>query len=304
MKKGFFFLMLLASAAFTSNVNASRQKFEPSAALMGFLNSIKAAGVSPAATSEKFRALPHEEQMKLCLEVMDPGFPDLTGSLSIGTFKRNALTNYCQTLEPEKLSKDIGKIQEHQVPRLKDYELQHQEVGKIKTPPVTEAASSSGPSSQPRVIKKIVIPEHLLVDDKKSQADALARVQEALAEVERQSSREDHAMQEKIKEIQNSMKTAHEDYDSMSAIVAALREDVSDMNKMHGLFSRFNPGSHAHDTHEQYLESILLQEADLRQAQPYNRGGELDQLNLAKQKLEESKQNLQKAQAELRAIAG
>lgn len=304
MKTKFCFLALLASVTLASNIHASAMKFEPSAELMSFLNSIKDPSVARSASLEKFNALPHGEQMNLCSEILNPKFPDLVSSLSIGIFKRNDLTNHCQTLDPEKEKKDIGKIQEHQVPKLHEYELNRADVGKLKVhqEPVV-AASSSG--SQPiKVIKKIVIPAHLLIDDKKSQEEALKNVKEALAEVEKQGSHEDHELQEKIKEIQTSLKTAEEDYDTMGAIVGALREDIAHMNATYGLFSTFKPKTHEHDTHEVYLESILTHAEDLKAAERYNQGGELGQLNLAKQKLEESKENLQKAQVELRALAG
>ncbi|MGN6671269.1 MAG: hypothetical protein ACTHJ4_07015 [Candidatus Nucleicultricaceae bacterium] len=304
MKTKFCFLALLASVTWASNVHASATNFEPSAELMSFLNSIKASSVARSISIEKFKALPHGEQMNLCSEILNAKFPDLASSLSIGIFKRNDLTNHCQMLDPEKEKKDIGKIQEHQVPKLHEYELNRADVGKLKIPQGPEVASSSSGAQPAKVIRKIVIPAYLLVDEKQSQEEALKKVKEALVEVEKQGSQEDHELQEKIKGIQTSLKTAEEDYDSMGAIVLALREDIAHMNKSYGLFSKFNPNAHEHDTHEVYLESILKQTDDLHAAQRYNQSGELDQLNLAKQKLEESKENLQKAQVELRALAG
>ena len=297
MKHSYPLLALATIICLSPEMHASKAGASPQ--LQRFLESIKDASTPRSRALETFKQMGLEEQERLCEEMLEPGFPTVASSFNLGVFKRNDLTNYCQTLEKPKEQKQVGVLTEDHKPKASTYESHQRDVGRLSLPSAPESSSHQGVVE--RKIGRIKIPEHLLVVDKGSQEKSIQSIQEALRVAESQVG-EDRELQSRIKEVQKNLQKAEEDYNTMGLVVETLRESVAEMNRQHGLFSTFNPASRAQDTHEVYLENILQHQADLRAAAPYNRNGELDQLPAAQRLLEESKQALELAREELRKL--
>ncbi|MBX9696810.1 MAG: hypothetical protein K2X53_01865 [Alphaproteobacteria bacterium] len=297
MKRLLFTLILtttLSSAGFSSVTSEPVSK-----ELSGFLDSIKNPSISKNDVARMLEGFDHPKKKEFCQEVKGSDFTKLAADFQISTFKRNAITMFCESYVPPKEHADVSSLESGRYPKASaDYQSQHREVGTLKLP--TEIPNTNdAPSTPVKPRVKIQIPSVLIAEHEKSQQESIANTRKAIEVVASQIAPSDAAELQKLAEVRKNYDKAEEDFNTMGMIIETLRESIeAEAN----LFPTFKPHNHKTDTHEAYLEEILKHPGDIANAKRYNKSGELDQLDGAKRMLDDSKLAINKARAELREM--
>lgn len=296
MKRSLFALILTTTLSTTGFASVTSEAI--SKELAGFLDSIKNPSINKSDVSNMLDGFDHTKKEQLCQEVKSVNFTKVAEDHQLGTFKRNAVTLFCQSYVPPKGHADVSALQSGRYPKASaDYQSQHREVGTLKLPTETPSSVVQPIQVKPRV--KIQIPAFLIEAQEKSQQASIENTKKAIEVVASQIAQTDEAEIQKLAEVRKNYEKAEEDFNTMGIIVETLREAVeSEAN----LFPTFKPLTHKEDTHEVYLEEILKHPTDIANAKRYNHSGELDQLDAAKRMLEDSKLAIEKARTELREM--
>jgi hypothetical protein len=295
MKRSLFAFILtttLSSAGFSSQTGEAASK-----ELLNFLETIQSPSVNQKEVSRQLEAFDHPKKERLCHEIKNSNFTKIAADHQVGTFKRNAITLFCESYEPPKKGVDASALESGRYPKASaDYQSQHREVGTLKLP--SEIPNTVTPTLvKPRV--KIQIPSVLIAEHEKNQQESIENTKKAIEVVASQIAPSDEAELQKLAEVRKNYEKAEEDFNTMGMIVETLRESIqSEAN----LFPTFKPLTRKTDTHEAYLEEILKHPADIANAKRYNQSGELDQLDGAKRMLDDSKLAIEKARTELREM--
>lgn len=297
MKKSLFAFVLTTTL---SSFGFASQTGEPaSKELLNFLEAIQSPSVNKGEVLNQLEAFDHPKKERLCHEVNNSNFIKIAADHQIGTFKRNAVTLFCESYVPPKKEADISALESGKYPKASaDYQSQHREVGKLKLPeetPNTNAVTSA--PVKPRV--KITIPAVLIAEHEKSQQESIENTKKAIDVVASQIDHTDELELQKLAEVRKNYGKAEDDFNTMGIIVETLREAIE---AEASLFPTFKPLTHKADSPEDYLEAILKHPTDIANAKRYNSSGELDQLEGAKKMLEQSKKSIEIARDELRKM--
>lgn len=265
-----------------------------SADLEEFLISISDPSIKPADAVEMLNLKSEEEHQELCDAIKSQTYYKITESMKLGIFKRNALIKHCQSYVPLKKQIDVNSLDSDRYPKAKEkMEPSLKEVGKLNLNGLSEPIE---PILNKKTTNKITIPSTFLVKDTLTQENSLKKTTKTMMIIEEQINSESSLeLKEKIIEAKKKLTSATDNYDNMNMIVSILREDISNLYKHGQLFKNFNPPLHENDTNEEYLTDILVQADDLEKAKQFNSNEAIQQLEVAKNMLDQSKLELEEA---------
>lgn len=264
-----------------------------SADLGEFLTSVSSSDIKPAQAVDMLKNIP--DHGALCEAIKSQEFYLKAEEMKLGLFKRNALVKYCQSYVPPKQATEVNSLDSDRYPKApQEIERPQNEVGRLAVNPLPEQTEEV---TIQKKVNKIVIPSNFLMQDiNATQESKLEETQRAIQEITEQlNSDSSTESQIKLADANNKFQSAKENYDNMGAIVKMLREDIEKLHSQYKMFQKFNPPTHENDSNEQYLTAILDQIADLKQARQVNSEEAIDQLKIAKQRLDESKADLEEA---------